>query len=127
MTNALPTAATNAAALDELRDIVGAVRVIDIREVIALIAVLLLVLALISLGIVLWRRHARKAPAQMTAPPVPPDERARRDLAAALRLLSDPDRFCTRVSAILRRYLEERFGLNAPDRTTEEFLVELHS
>jgi hypothetical protein len=29
------------------------------------------------------------------------------------------------VSDILRRYLERRFGLHAPERTTEEFLAEL--
>ncbi|HKX60950.1 MAG TPA: hypothetical protein VJS65_03885, partial [Verrucomicrobiae bacterium] len=35
------------------------------------------------------------------------------------------DRFCTAVSNTLRLYLEERFHLHAPERTTEEFLVEL--
>jgi hypothetical protein len=37
------------------------------------------------------------------------------------------DGFYVEVSAVLRSYLEERFGLHAPERTTEEFLRELES
>lgn len=33
--------------------------------------------------------------------------------------------FYLRVSAILRHYIEDRFGLRAPERTTEEFLNDL--
>jgi hypothetical protein len=33
--------------------------------------------------------------------------------------------FYVRLSAVLRRYIECRFGLHAPERTTEEFLSEL--
>ena len=33
--------------------------------------------------------------------------------------------FYLRISGILRRYIENRFGLHAPERTTEEFLAEL--
>ena len=32
--------------------------------------------------------------------------------------------FTAEVSDILRYYIEDRFGLRAPERTTEEFLVE---
>jgi hypothetical protein len=35
--------------------------------------------------------------------------------------------FYTRVSDILRHYIENRFGLHAPERTTEEFLRELRT
>jgi hypothetical protein len=35
--------------------------------------------------------------------------------------------FYERISDILRHYLEHRFNLRAPERTTEEFLIELHS
>ena len=34
------------------------------------------------------------------------------------------DVFYTRLSDIVRRYLEDRFQLRAPERTTEEFLYE---
>ena len=33
------------------------------------------------------------------------------------------EEFYVRVSTILRRYVELRFGLRAPEQTTEEFLV----
>ena len=32
--------------------------------------------------------------------------------------------FTARVSDILRYYIEDRFGLKAPERTTEEFILE---
>ena len=35
--------------------------------------------------------------------------------------------FYQRISDILRHYIEDRFGLHAPERTTEEFLAELGS
>jgi hypothetical protein len=53
--------------------------------------------------------------------------RAKQKLTAALQFISDPKAFCTAVSDTLRVYLEERFQFRAPDRTTEEFLVELQS
>jgi hypothetical protein len=36
-----------------------------------------------------------------------------------------PDRFALAVSEALRQYIEERFALKAPTRTTEEFLHDL--
>lgn len=73
-----------------------------------------------------WRRRRPLVPASLV-PVVPPHVRARQKLAEALLFISDPDRFCTAVSNTLRVYLEERFQLHAPDRTTEEFLVELQA
>jgi hypothetical protein len=35
--------------------------------------------------------------------------------------------FYERISGVLRYYVEHRFSLHAPDRTTEEFLVELQT
>ena len=69
-----------------------------------------------------WFRHAPRAPA---VPLVPPHQRAKHRLADALALLTQPKPFCTAVSDALRLYLEERFDFRAPERTTEEFLVEL--
>ncbi len=43
------------------------------------------------------------------------------DLIAAGRLKE----FYQRINAILRHYIEDRFALRAPERTTEEFLAEL--
>lgn len=77
---------------------------------------------LLWLGWWLWRR---RKPAVEDIRRVPPDELARERLTAALALLSQPERFCTAVSEITRTYLEDRFGLRAPEQTTEEFLAEL--
>ncbi len=114
-TNAVPVPS-------ELQDIRGPIEIITwtdwaIRGAIAIAALGALAAA--------WWWWRRKRPA--AAPPklVPPDERARDRLAAALALIDQPERFCTTVSEIVRTYLEERFGLKAPERTTEEFLSEL--
>jgi hypothetical protein len=48
-------------------------------------------------------------------------------LEQAWRHLSDPRLFCIAVSDALRAYLEERFQLRAPERTTEEFLQDLQT
>jgi hypothetical protein len=60
---------------------------------------------------------------------VPPHTKALRALAR-LRVLprttpAQVEAFYVEVSQVLRTYLEERFGLHAPERTTEEFLSEL--
>jgi hypothetical protein len=58
-----------------------------------------------------------------------PDELAFRDLDKLMAedLLSKGEikLFHLRISDILRHYIENRFGLKAPERTTEEFLTEL--
>ena len=74
-----------------------------------------------------FRRRPVGAPAAL--PPVPPH------LAALARLeeLRGEDlpgqgrikEYYTAVSDVVRRYLEDRFGLRAPERTTEEFLLEM--
>lgn len=75
----------------------------------------------------LWRRRRKRA-----APParvIPPHERALSALDALLaeKLVERGEYklFYIGVSDILRRFIEERYGLHAPERTTEEFLAEL--
>ena len=58
-------------------------------------------------------------------PIIPPHVRAKNKLREALSLISDPRLFCIAVSDALRVYLEERFNFRAPERTTEEFLLDL--
>ena len=78
--------------------------------------------ALLALAIALLRRKQRH---RAFVPPVPPHVRARQKLEAALLLINDPRAFAIAVSDAVRVYLEERFQLRAPERTTEEFLRDL--
>lgn len=79
------------------------------------------------IAVLIWNKWFRHAPAKPAAPAVPPHQRAKHRLADALALLSQPKPFCTAVSDTLRIYLEERFEFRAPERTTEEFLVDLQA
>ncbi len=83
--------------------------------------------ALAAVVAVWWWRRRRRLTLTAPVPVTPPHVRARQKLAEALLFISEPDRFCTAVSNTLRVYLEERFRLHAPERTTEEFLVELQA
>lgn len=76
-------------------------------------------------ALVAWFLRRRRVAQVPSLPPVPPHVRAKQRLAEALAFIGDPNRFCTLVSNTIRVYLEERFQLRAPERTTEEFLVEL--
>lgn len=77
------------------------------------------------LATLIWNKWFRQRVQTTVAPIVPPHQRAKHRLADALTLLTQPKPFCIAVSDALRLYLEERFTLHAPDRTTEEFLLEL--
>lgn len=83
---------------------------------------ILLALAVIGATIAFWTRTKKR---RAIPPPVPPHVRARQRLDAALHLIGDPRAFCIAVSDAVRVYLEERFNLRAPERTTEEFLRDL--
>ena len=74
-----------------------------------------------------WRRWRKKRVHKLAVPPTPPHIRARQRLHAALAHIQDPRVFCGEVSDALRIYLEERFRFHAPERTTEEFMVELQN
>ncbi len=88
----------------------------------------LAVLALAALLVFWWRRTpGRRKPVGGIA--LPAHIKALRALS---RLRNEPrqteleiDLFYQRVSGVLREYLEDRFGLHAPDRTTDEFLPEV--
>lgn len=73
-----------------------------------------------------WRRRRKETPATPEVV-VPPHEKAWSKLKEALALLDQPRPFCILVSDTVRAYLEERFQLRAPERTTEEFLEELQA
>lgn len=85
----------------------------------------LAVVAVVVIGFLVWRWWQKKAQAPVFIPVVPPHLRAKQKLQEALRLIGDARLFCIAVSDALRVYLEERFHLRAPERTTEEFLQDL--
>jgi hypothetical protein len=80
------------------------------------------VLGLVATGVILWLVTRKR----LAIPPtIPAHVRARQKLDAALLLIGDPRAFAIAVSDAVRVYLEERFQLRAPERTTEEFLRDL--
>lgn len=84
-------------------------------------------LALLALAVWTWRWWRKKQAQPAPVVVIPPHVRAKRKLAEALALLNDPRLFCIAVSDAVRVYLEERFNYRAPERTTEEFLLELQA
>jgi hypothetical protein len=106
----------------------------DIREIKAPVQIpsgyawLWWTLAIIAAAIAgrwLWRKWQNKRAVAKAAVVIPPHRKAKDKLRSALELMSDPYAFCSLVSDVVRVYLEERFELHAPDRTTEEFLEEV--
>ena len=86
------------------------------------------VVALLAGALAAASRRRRALPPRLAEPPEPPDEKALRELArwraASRRTAEQVDAYYVGCSHALRVYLEERFGLRAPERTTEEFLAE---
>lgn len=86
----------------------------------------LAVLAAAGGALWLWRRRRTKGALVFQ---VPAHELAYRELEKLLaeKLIEKGERkaFYRRLSDILRHYIENRFGLHAPERTTEEFLSDL--
>lgn len=88
--------------------------------------VIIAVLTAIVVAGVLWFRRRRLLAAAEAAPARPPHEIAREALQRLRDLLAE-DRdmdFVIEASRILRAYIQARFGLRAPHRSTEEFLAE---
>jgi hypothetical protein len=78
-----------------------------------------------------WFLKRRKQMRHAATIAVPAHVKALRELlrwkTAPRTTVSDIDAFYVGVSQVLRHYLEDRFGVHAPERTTEEFLRELDS
>lgn len=76
-------------------------------------------------GVGLWLASRGRSATQSTPPPTAA-ELARASLTdlrmAGLLERGDTDRFYVRLSSIIRTYIEGRFGLLAPRKTTSEFL-----
>ena len=112
----------------DIRDIKGVVDVPSGNEWGFFIFALFGVAIVVFISIWIIRRHlAKSSEKSVLIPPQPPHILAWNKLQSSLDLIHDADLFCTEVSLIIRVYLEGRFDLQAPDRTTEEFLFELQT
>ena len=130
--NAVIVPAPKAAPTNEFQfpegDIIDEVEPIYIAPDLSWLWITLGVVALIGLLLYAWHRWLKPAVKEPEKPPGPPPDRVAIDaLIAAMSLIHEPEPFCTRVSSIVRVYLEDQFELRAPERTTEEFLVELQT
>lgn len=122
-----PSAATAQASIptdaDDIRDIHGLVRIPSPWDLLPWIALA----CLLAAGAAWLARRLRRAT------PPPPDPTPDAIALAALeraRAWMKPDeaeRFGTAISTAIRQYIEARFEVSAPRRTTEEFLRDLTS
>lgn len=89
----------------------------------AWVGVIILLLAVAAAVVFVLRR--KNVPLPFLAPPLPHETALRelRELSGLLREGMDQE-FVRRVSRVLRVYIQERFGIRAPHRSTEEFLHE---
>jgi heme exporter protein D len=119
-----PPGAAEAAGTNDIRDIKPPVPVPNPWFWVWLaVTVTLLALA----AHIAWRQWRKRQLLRPAVPPIPAHIRAKQKLQGALGLLHDPRLFCTLVADTIRVYLEERFRFHAPDRTTEEFMIELQA
>jgi len=124
-TNAIPHLAGSNAPSFSANDIRPINAPIAIPNVWFWIGCAVVVLALAALAWWWWRRRQARMAAPAPVIVIPPHVKARAKLREALSLLDQPGPFCVLISDTIRIYLEERFELHAPERTTEEFLEEL--
>lgn len=108
--------------LEALRPVKDAVDIPLPRDWRMVAAVAGAVLVLLALAFVAWRFLRR----ERMVPEIPPHEAARAELAR-LRAEALPEsgrvlEFYVRLSDIVRRYVERRFAIRAPELTTKEFL-----
>lgn len=96
-------------------------------------AVVLLVIALLAAAAALLLARVLSKPRTILQYPLPPPPHEVA-IAALRNLLSrgwietgQIEPFYVELSSIVRRYIEDRFGLRAPERTTEEFIREAAS
>lgn len=124
LTNLLTTASNAASTMDDIFEIKPPVPppLLPSWTVFLLAALVVLLLALVLTAFLMKQRRSEHNPRGQA---VPPHLQALRNLQDALALLDNPEAFVMLVSNTVRTYLEARFQLRAPERTTEEFLQDL--
>lgn len=92
-------------------------------------ALIVLVLAAVGAGAFFWFRRKQELAQEAALAARPAHEKALEALQKLRALLSEDNylEFIVEVSRILRVYIQDRFGLRAPHRSTEEFLAEASS
>jgi hypothetical protein len=124
-TNLLPPSVATNPSASVAGDIRGIKQPVPIPNVWLWVGIVAAGLSLALLAWWAWRKRRARPVAAETRIIIPPHQKARAQLEQALALLDQPRPFCILVSDTIRVYLEERFDLRAPERTTEEFLEEL--
>ncbi len=86
-------------------------------------------LVLLALAVLFWKRLRRRAAPPAEKPPLPPFEEAMERLAGlkslALLRQNRAGEFSFILSELLRRYISRRFGIDALESTTSEFLADV--
>ncbi len=113
--------ATAVAEADDIRDIRGLVEIPSGWE---LVLWVVLALALVGIGVLLYR-WLRRPDAAPPAPSADVIALAALERARTWMTRAQPERFGTAVSSAVRNYIEARFDVKAPRRTTDEFLRDL--
>jgi hypothetical protein len=112
----------------EIKDITGPLSLPANKALNVLLVITFLLLIILGIfGFLYWRKVSGSKEAVKLH--LPPDEIALQEierlLAENLLGRGEVKLFHLRISDILRQYIENRFGIRAPERTTEEFLMEL--
>ncbi|CAN5616037.1 hypothetical protein BH09VER1_BH09VER1_22240 [soil metagenome] len=83
---------------------------------------------LLTAALLIWLIRRKKKTGTIFTPPAP-HEKALKALRGLASMISEENDlvFIIRVSQIVREYIQERFALRAPHRSTEEFLSEARS
>jgi cell division protein YceG involved in septum cleavage len=116
------------AASVEIKDIKGPLSLPENTGLQILLVIVFLLLVLLGVaGFLYWqKKSSEKNPVEVQ---LRPEEIALQELerllAENLLARGEIKLFHLRISDILRHYIENRFGYQAPERTTEEFLTEL--
>jgi len=85
-------------------------------------AYIFLAAAVIAAAVYFWKK-LKKRMVKHTAAPMPPDKAALKQLDGLTDIENiDGKEFYFQLSAIVRNYIEGRFGIHAPEMTTEELL-----
>jgi hypothetical protein len=114
---------TTSSTANDIRDIKPPVEISNGWNLVWWMLAAVALLVILRLAWLYWQKRRSQIPVE---PPVPAHVRAKQKLEEALAFITQPKPFVVAVSDTARTYLEERFDFRAPERTTEEFLHELH-